>query len=139
MIKKGIIAWIVSGIFVNLWALLTCVWLFRWVYFVKPIHVYRSWVLEFTLAYAFFSVVLNFVFTGLFVLFYALIQKGLSGKGIKKGLIIGLSSWLVGGAVSWVRVALTLDVSGILFIDWMVNGFISYVGVGAIIGKVYEG
>lgn len=136
--RKGIMAWLVSGVAINLWALLTCAWLTRWVYRVEPIYIFREWTRDFTPMYGFLSVVNNFIFAGLFVFLYAVICKSLQGSGARKGLIFGFLVWLAGWAVSWVRVAITINISKALFVDWMVNGLISYMIAGAIIGWIYR-
>lgn len=144
MIKKALIAWITSGIFINLWALLTCAWIFRWVYFIEPVYIYRASLREFTFSFAILSVANNFVFTGIFVLVYALIynvisrERGGEAWGIKRGLLFGFLLWLTGWLVPVIRFALTINTSAALITYWLIDGLVIYLLIGAITGAVYK-
>ena len=138
MFKKGIIAWIVSGIFVNLWGFLTCGWLFRWVYFIEPTIVYRKWVLDLSPQFIFWSTVNASILAGVFVLVYAFIYKGIPGKGVQKGLIFGLIIWLVGCLLPVIRFAMTVNTSVVLIAYWIIDGLLIYLFLGAIISAIYK-
>lgn len=74
----------------------------------------------------------------LFVIVYALLQKGIPGKNkFTKGLIYGLLVWLVGLVPGMLATAIYMTVSKIVIVYWTVWGLIVTPLKGLITSAIY--
>jgi len=138
MIKKTIKAWLASAVFFNLWSLITCGWLFRWVYFAEPTEALRRGVLSLSDGFFGLSFLNNLILTGAFSFIYALTEKILPGGRFRKGLIFGFFIWLVSWLLPFMRFVISLNLSIALSVYWCMNGLAVYVLTGVVIGFFYE-
>ncbi|HIE44474.1 MAG TPA: hypothetical protein EYP78_06755 [Candidatus Omnitrophica bacterium] len=95
-IGKVVVAGVVVGILQSIWGWLTCGWLFNWVYTLEPATIWKS---PEEMPFVLMNIT-NLVFAFLLALVYALVYKGIPGKGVVKGLWFGLIR-LAGGYTSW--------------------------------------
>lgn len=78
-----------------LWGMLTCGWLFQWIYRLSPVTVWRPPV-DMTPMFWMVNVVGSLFLAIIFVVVLLVIAKGLPGGRLVKGLTYGLIVWLVG-------------------------------------------
>jgi hypothetical protein len=86
----GLIVWIVDSIFI----LLTCGWLYKWVYQLPP-NIWRDWsTMPATAVNIIGPHVIGIIRALLFALVFAILYKGIPGKGITKGIVYGVDALL---------------------------------------------
>ena len=131
-IGKVVIVGVVVGILHSLWAWLTCGWLFNWVYTLEPTFVWKP---PDQMPFVWMTIG-GVVAAFLLALVYALIQKGLPGKGIVKGLWYGLFVWLVGGLPgTWSLAVTTVMATGVV-IYWIINFLVVSLWSGLLIAAI---
>ena len=96
MIKKALLAWLLSVIVSSLWGLLTCQVLFKWVYYLESEALYRASMLKSELSWLVLAGIFNFLFVGIFVAasqrmkfyFSQLIIEIVCGRSVEAALFI---------------------------------------------------
>ncbi|UCD15493.1 MAG: hypothetical protein JSV34_00125 [Candidatus Omnitrophota bacterium] len=130
---KIVLATVVVGVLANVWAWLTCGWLFNWVYSLMPTEVWKP-VEQMPLM---LMNVANFIAAFLLVLVYAIIYKGIPGKGAVRGLLFGLFLWLAcslpGNFMLGLFTVINPTVIGYWIISFLVFGLLE----GAVIALIY--
>ena len=112
---------------------LTCGWLFRWVYEIKPTDIWRA-MDTIPVAYYQGTLALNIVLA--FV--YALLVKGIPGKNkLTKGLVFGLCVWAVGTLPTMLATYMFMTVGLTVVIYWTITGLIFTPLMGLIIAVIY--
>jgi hypothetical protein len=92
IVIAGLVVWIVDSIFF----VLTCGWLFKWVYKLPP-NIWRDWsTIQSHAANLIGAHAIGIVRGLLFALVFAILYKGIPGKGVVKGIVFGVLLWLVG-------------------------------------------
>lgn len=134
-VKQVIIATIVVTIVSMILGMLTCGWLFRWVYELSPVGVWKFgpgispnpvWL---TLG--------NLVMALILVLVYALVSSGIPGKGTRKGMNYGFIVWLLSLGGMWaVLMFMTVNPGVVLY--WTILGLVILLIEGAIIGAIVK-
>lgn len=133
-ISKVLIATIVVSVFNFIVGALTCGGLFSWVYKVEPVNVWKPM----TNAILPYMIAEILIVNLLFVVVYALIQKGVPGKNkFTKGLIYGLLVWLVGLVPGMLATAIYMTVSKVVILYWTVWGLIVSPLKGIIASAIY--
>lgn len=132
-ILSAILIWIVGSVM----AMLTCGWLFNWVYEIPP----RIWVDPETIMSTpnmVGSYAGGLIISILFVLVYAVLYKGIPGKGVKKGLMYGFLVWLVGAVSGLLTSPFYMTISVIVVVYWIAQALVVNLINGAIIGAIYK-
>lgn len=132
IILLTVLTWIVSTVVI----LLTCGWLFTWVYAIPPM----IWVTPETMQttpYLVGSNVAHLVINFFFVLVFAILHKGIPGTGWKKGLMYGLLIWLV-GALSMAIMPFYMTISTTVVIYWILQALVIYLINGLLVGALYK-
>lgn len=133
-ISKVLIATIVVSVFNFIVGALTCGGVFSWVYKVEPTNVWKPM----TNAIFPYMIAEILIVNLLFVIVYALIQKGVPGKNkFTKGLIYGLLVWSVGMVPGMLTTALYMTVSKVVVLYWTIWGVIVTPLKGIIISAIY--
>ncbi|MCQ9208376.1 MAG: hypothetical protein NG712_03270 [Omnitrophica bacterium] len=129
-----ILAGFVVGILNAVWGSLTCGKFFSWVYRLEPIFVWKSLenmsLLLANLAGIIFSIMLALV--------YALIHKGLPGKGLLKGLAFGFFVWIVGTLPGNFALSFFTRINHTVIIYWIVGGLVIDLLRGLVIAAIYK-
>jgi hypothetical protein len=130
VVIAGVAAEVVNFVFI----MLTCGWLFNWVYFIKPTNVWKPWAVEGLILMIAGGLVLNILLAYVYALFY----RGIPGKGVKKGLWYGFGVWLVGTLPGMFSVYTLMAVAPFVVLYWTVRGFVGNLLLGAVIAAVYK-
>ena len=133
IIISGIVIWLVGAV----WTFLTCGWLFNWVYQIPPI-IWKSGEDIMSMNSFIGSNVLGLLIAIIFTTIYAFLYKGLPYKGVKKGLVYGLIIWLVGTFSGMLTMPFYMTISWAVIVYWILNGLVSYLIFGAIVGAIYK-
>lgn len=133
-IKKLILAIIVVTVFNFLVGMLTCGGAFSWVYKLEPVNVWKpmeNFPFMLVLATTFFIDLL-------FVLVYAIVNKGVPGKNrYIKGLWYGLLVLMVGLVPGMIETYLFMTVATTVIIYWTIWGLIVTPLKGLIAAAIY--
>jgi hypothetical protein len=134
IVIAGVVVWIVSSIFF----FLTCGWLFKWVYKLPP-NIWRDWA---TMPATALNLIgphaIGLIRALLFVLVFAILYKGIPGKGVFKGMIYGVLVWLVGALTGMASMPFYMTISTTVVIYWIIQQLVLGVINGAIVGVIYK-
>ena len=127
----------VAGIAVTVFeaavGMITCGWLFRWVYEIEPTNIWRAMDSP-PVAYYPLILIMNIVLA--FV--YALLAKGIPGKNrLIKGLVFGLCVWAAGMLPGMLSMYLFMTIAGTVVIYWTILGLVFTPLTGLIIAAIY--
>lgn len=120
-IQKIIIASVAVTVVGSIVGMLTCGWLFRWVYEIEPVNVWRP--MDGPPGAIFFvaSWIINLIFVSVYSLFY----KGIPGKNvIAKGLVYGLCVFAVGQLTGMVMTYMFMTVAWQVVVYLTIGGLI---------------
>jgi hypothetical protein len=132
-ILKTIVATAAITIFNAVVGALTCGWIFNWVYKLEPVCVWKQMEAP-GASYFAGATFLNF----LFVLVYAMLQKGLPGRNkFAKGLVFGLCVWLVGMLPGMFATFIFMNVAPAVIVYWTLLGLIQDPLRGLIASAIY--
>lgn len=133
-ISKVLITTIVVSVFNFIVGALTCGNTFSWVYKLEPTNVWKPM----TSAILPYMIAEILIVNLLFVIVYALLQKGVPGKNkFTRGLIYGILVWAVGLIPGMLSTALYMTVSKVVVIYWTVWGLIVSPLKGLITSAIY--
>ena len=136
-LKRALIAGVVVAIVSAIFSMLTCGWLFNWVYLLEPTNIWKP--MEEVSGMWYLWVNLGGLFNGIMLaLVYALLYKGIPGTGIVKGLWYGGLVWLIGMIPGMFATYTFMTVATTAVIYWTVSGLFHYLLSGAIIGAIYK-
>ena len=133
IILASVIIWLVSTAFT--W--LTCGWLFTWVYEIPPMIWLPPEEMMSTNSLVLsniFGIVISFIFT----LVYAVLYKGIPGKGFKKGMIYGILLWLVGALSGLITMPFYMTIATAVISYWIISSLALNLINGAILGAIYK-
>jgi hypothetical protein len=134
IVIAGVVIWIVSSIFFYL----TSGWLFNWVYKLPP-NIWRDWSTMPASALNLIGPhVIGIIRALLFVLVFAIIYKGIPGKGVTKGMIYGLLVWIVGALSGLAAMPFYMTIATGVVIYWIIGALFLSVINGAIVGAIYK-
>lgn len=133
-ISKVLISTVVVSIFNFIVGALTCGGVFSWVYKLEPTNIWTP-VNKNSLPLMIVEILIANL---LFVIVYALIQKGVPGKNkYSKGLVYGLLVCLVGLVPGMLSTAIHMTVAKIVVIYWTIWGLIVNPLKGLIVSAIY--
>ncbi len=135
--KRIFFASVVVWIFGILYTMLTCGWLFSWVYTIPPV-IWKSPEMMATPTYMILSLLVGLVSSFIFVAVFALLYKGIPLKGLKKGLLYGFLAWLIGPFVGIVGMPIYMMIANTVIIYWLINFFIAYLVMGLLTASIYK-
>ncbi len=134
IVIAGVVIWIVDSIFF----ILTCGWLFKWVYKLPP-NIWRDWAtIQASAGNLIGAHVIGIIRALLFVLVFAIIYKGIPGKGITKGMIYGVLVWIVGALSGMPSMPFYMTIATGVVIYWIIQQLVLGVINGAIVGAIYK-
>jgi hypothetical protein len=134
IVISGVVVWIVSSIFFYL----TCGWLFKWVYKLPP-NIWRDWAtMQASAGNLIGAHVIGIIRALLFVLVFAIICKGIPGKGVTKGIVYGVLVWLVGALTGMASMPFYMTIATGVVIYWIIQQLVLGVINGAIVGAIYK-
>lgn len=116
--------------------MLTCGWLFTWVYELPP----NIWLSEEAMMNPLLfgsSQVLGLILAFAFVYVYHVFYKGIPGKGAKKGMIFGALIWLV-TALGMITMPFYMTIATTVVVYWIIQNLVLKVITGAIVGAIYK-
>ena len=132
-VGKVLLSGIVVGVLQGVWGWLTCGWLFNWVYTLEPTTVWKpAEEMPFVLMN-----ITGIIFAILLALVYALVCKGLPGKGIVKGLWFGLFVWLVGTLPGTFGLGMFSVIAQGVIVYWIISGLVTNLWQGLVIATIY--
>ncbi|NLF83051.1 MAG: hypothetical protein GX568_03585 [Candidatus Gastranaerophilales bacterium] len=134
-IKRLLIATLAVAVFSFIFGMLTCGWLFNWVYQLEPTNVWKS--ME-NFPFALYIVSLLLVEL-IFVYVYALINKGIPGQNkVAKGALYGLIVWAAGLIPGMVCTYMFMTVATTVVIYWTIQGLVMLPLKGIIAASIYN-
>jgi hypothetical protein len=129
----AIVVWIVSAVF----GWLTCGWLFNWVYTLPP-NIWKDPAMMMSSANMIAMYGISLVVAVIFVSIYAVLYKGIPGKGVNKGLVYGLIIWLVAALSGLVNLPFFMTIATTVVVYWIIQALIMNLINGAIVGAIYK-
>jgi hypothetical protein len=133
-IGKILLAALALSLFSAIFAALTCGGAFNWVYKLEPTIIWKPMQGPPGLAFHLVGYLLN----ALFALVYALIKKGLPGKGkFTKGLSFGLCLWLVGTLPGMFATYAFMNIATGVVIYWTLLALVELPLKGIIVSSLY--
>lgn len=133
IILAALVIWIVQMVTV----MLTCGWLFKWVYEIPPI-IWKDPVAMTSGLNMLGSNLVAIFGSIIFVLVYSLFYKGIPGKGVKKGVTYGFAVWLIGPLIGSIAMPFYMTISTAVIIYWVMQMFVLFLIKGAIVGAIYK-
>ncbi len=134
IVIAGVVVWIVSSIFF----FLTCGWLFKWVYKLPP-NIWRDFTaMQASAGNLIGAHVIGIIRALLFVLVFAILYKGIPGKGVTKGMIYGVLVWIVGALTGMASMPFYMTIATGVVIYWIIQQLVLGVINGAIVGAIYK-
>jgi hypothetical protein len=131
---RVLIAGVVVTIFNTAFGMLTCGWLFRWVYTLEPTNIWKSidnfpWPVYYVGA---------LILTIIFALVYALLNKGVPGKNrFVKGIVFGLCAWAVGMLPGMFATYFFMTTNPGVVLYWTILGLVQTPLAGLIVAAIY--
>lgn len=136
-IKRIAIASVVIWIIGSVLGMLTCGWLFNWVYSIPPI-IWKTPVELMTLGNMIGSYLLGLLISVIFVVVFAVLYRGIPGRGVKKGLMYGLLVWLVGAVSGLITTPFYMTIATTVIIYWIIQALVLNLINGAIVAAIYK-
>lgn len=137
-IRKIVFTGIAVGIASNIYGLITCRWLFKWVYFIDLPNIWKASMLSGNISWLISMGTMRMLISIITTLGYAILYKGLPFKSVKKGIAYGLLIWLLGLLPSRILLYLSMNISASIIIYWILDELVSYMLLGAVIGICYK-
>jgi len=130
---SGVVIWIVSMIL----GWLTCGWLFKWVYALPP-NIWKDPAAMMGAGNMIGMNLTGFVRAIIFALVYALLYKGIPGKGAKKGMLYGILVWLIGALTGMASMPFYMTIATVVVVYWTIQALLLNLISGTIVGVIYK-
>lgn len=115
--------------------------LFGWVFNLEPIAIWK-WTpaqgFDMPIGWWVILFLLNIILAIAFAFIYALIEKGLPGKGIQKGLGFGIIIWIVGPIPALVTMYLMMNIANGALIYFTLQSLFEWLVYGTVISLIYK-
>jgi len=115
--------------------------LFGWVFNLEPSAIWK-WTpaqgLDMPTEWWVILFILNIILAVVFAFIYALIEKGLPGKEIQKGLGFGIIVWIVGPIPALVTMYLMMNIATGALIYFILQSLFEWLIYGAVISLIYK-
>lgn len=136
-IKRLLLATFAIWLFGIVYLMFTCAGLFSWVYEIPPV-IWKSQADMMTTGNMIGSNLTGILGAFLFTFVYALLYKGLPGKGAKKGMFYGLIAWLIGPLAGVMGMPFYMTIANTVVIYWILGFLVCRIIMGAIVGTIYK-
>ncbi len=133
IVISGVVIWIVGSIL----GYLTCGWLFNWIYELPP-NIWQDPAVIMSAGNFIGSNIIGIIRGILFALVFAVLYKGIPGKGVVKGMIYGVLMWLVGALSGMSTMPFYMTIATGVVIYWIIQALVLNVISGAIVGAIYK-
>ncbi|MFH1838336.1 MAG: DUF1761 domain-containing protein [Candidatus Kuenenbacteria bacterium] len=136
-LRKVLLAGLVIAVVSSIWGMLTCGWLFNWVYFLEPTEIWKDINFQdstFNVIFYGGALILNFLFAWVF----ALIYHGIPGEKVGKGIWYGFLVWLIGILPGMFSIYLWMNIAEVVVIYWLANLLIERIIAGIIVASIYK-
>ncbi|MEK9130466.1 MAG: DUF1761 domain-containing protein [Patescibacteria group bacterium] len=136
-LRKVLLAGLAVAVVSSVWGMLTCGWLFNWVYFLEPTEIWKNINFRdpmFSVVYYGGIFILNFLFAWVFALLYHGIPEEKIGKGIWYGFLV----WAVGILPGMFSLYMFTNMAVVVVIYWIANLLIERVIAGMIVASIYK-
>lgn len=132
-----VLAAIAVTVFKAVYGMVTCGWLFKWVYALPPIEVWKP-VARFTPIFWAIMLVAGLFFSFLLAMVYGWIYKGIPGKcRCCKGSAYGLIIWLTGVLPGMFSMRAFSVISPTVIIYWTIDALVALQLIGMLISWIY--
>lgn len=81
---------------------------------------------------------LNIILAVLFALAFALLYKGIPGKGIQKGLFFGIIVWVVGPVPALITMYLLINIAQGALLYFFIQSLFEWLVYGMVISAIYK-
>lgn len=133
-VLKIFLASVAITVFGTIVGMVTCGWLFRWIYEIEPVSVWKP--MDGPPGAMFY--VGCFVMNLIFVVVYAIFQKGIPGKSlVTKGIVYGLCIFATGQLVGMFSMYIFMTVAWQVLLYWGIMGLITTPITGIIAALIY--
>jgi len=130
-----LLAGLAGTVFCTAVSMVTCGWVFNWVYRVEPVHVWKP--MDSNGPGVWFMIA-ELVLGILLAAMYAMVCKGLPGKNrIVRGLLFGLMVWIVGILPGMFSTYSFMTVAPVVVLYWTILYLIVLPIKGLIIAAIY--
>jgi len=136
---------LVAGVAVNFASLIlepVSYYYFNWIFFLEPQDVWK-WkpgqaIMSMPMGWLVFLLLGNLVLAIIVALVYAILYRGIPGRGIQKGLTFGFLGWLIGVLVPMFSMYILLKIAGGTIVYFTLQGLVEYLVYGIIISAIYR-
>lgn len=135
-LTRKILAAVVVTIVNAGYGMLTCGWLFSWIYKLQPAYV---WIPEGAMNTKFLILLNlgNLAFTFIFVVIFTNLYDSIYGKcGFCKGLAFGVMVWLVGMLPGMFATYMFMTINQAVPVYWAISGLVSLLISGGLTGLI---
>lgn len=132
-VKRMLIAGVVSRMAGTILGIVTCGGIFNWVYALEPTDIWKPMAGPPPIWFNVASLALGIILA----LIYALLYRGIPGRGIVKGLVFGLFVWLVGTVPGMLATYTFMRIATGVVIYWTIQGLVVLLVEGIIIAAIY--
>ena len=133
IIGASLLIWIVQSIVI----MLTCGWLFSWVYEIEPV-IWLDMAAMFTLTNTIAMYSASLLGAFLFVMAFNILYKGIPKKGLEKGLVFGLLVWAIAPLTGMITMPFYMTIAWTVIIYWLIQALVLYIIKGAIVGYIFR-
>jgi len=130
---SGVVIWIMGTMF----GILTCGWLFNWVYTLPP-NIWKDPAVMMSAGNMIGANLTGFIRAIIFASVYALLYKGIPGKGAKKGMTYGIIVWLIGALSGIASMPFYMTIATTVVVYWIIQALVLDLINGAIVGAIYK-
>ncbi len=129
----GVIIWIVGTVF----GILTCGWIFNWVYQLPP-NIWKDTASMMSTGNMVGANIVGIVGAIIFAAMYALLFNGIPREGVKKGVTYGFIVWLIGALPGIASMAFYMTIATTVVVYWIIQALVLNLINGAIVGVIYK-
>ena len=130
---KAIGAGVVAGIVSVVFTMLTCGWLFNWVYKIEPTALWKMPGMDLLIYGNLLAILVGIILS----IVFALLFRAIPGKKLQKGLMFGFLVWIL--AVPGISVQyFFMNIAGAVILYWLVNILIANLLMGLVIAAIYK-
>jgi len=133
IIFASVIIWIVGSIV----GMLTCGWLFNWVYMLPPL-IWKDPKVMLAPINMLASYSIGLISAIIFTSVYSLIKNAIPGTGIKKGAIYGMIIWAVGALTGISIMPIYMTIATTVVVYWILQALAMNMINGAIVAAIIK-
>jgi len=135
---ERIIKFIISGVVAGFILFVVASVSYNFTHEISDPSIKYFWREKISMAWFYKLLIINVIFGLVLAFFYSLIQNGLPGRSLLKGIFFGFMLWTMMVTPPLVTAFLVGSFTKSLLISWLLQGLTSYVAAGLSISLIYK-